>query len=171
MIRFQADADLRQRIVDAVRLREPSIDFASAADSKLEGIPDPQILEIAASESRILITHDRRTTAEHFRARLEEGKSSPGVFLVSQYARIGEVVEAIVTVWAASEMWEWENQLRYLLDVATCLPTLIEPPLARNSATYFGLYAMASISTLILGIMNPATTVLRAGRLSPKNSA
>ena len=29
---------------------------------------------------------------EHFRTRMEEGKSSPGVFLVSQFARTGEAV-------------------------------------------------------------------------------
>ena len=114
MIRFQADADLHQGIVDAVCGREPAIDFASAADSNLEGVADPNVLDIAARQGRILITHDRRTMVEHFRSRLEEGKSSPGVFLVSQSAPIGEVVEAILTVWAASELWEWENQLRYL---------------------------------------------------------
>jgi hypothetical protein len=51
---------------------------------------------------------------DHFRNRRAEGKSSPGVFLVTQSARIGQIVEAIVMVWAASEPVEWENQLRYL---------------------------------------------------------
>ena len=50
----------------------------------------------------------------HFRTRMEEGKSSPGVFLLSQFVPIGPVVEALVMVWAASEPVEWENQLRYL---------------------------------------------------------
>ena len=36
---------------------------------------------------------------------------------------------------------------------------------------YAGLYATASISTLIPGIANAATTVVRAGLVSPKNSA
>ena len=60
-----------------VRSREPAIDFASAADSDLEGIADPDVLEFAAGPARILITHDRRMMLEHFRLRLEEGKSSP----------------------------------------------------------------------------------------------
>jgi hypothetical protein len=114
LIRFQADADLRHRIVRAVWLREPAIDFASAADSWLEGVPDPGVLEIAAGQGRILITHDRRTMVDHFRTRMEEGKRSPGVFLVSQFAPVGAVVEALVVVWAGSEAAEWENQLRYL---------------------------------------------------------
>jgi len=37
-IRFQADNDLQFAIVKAVRRREPSIDFASAQESGLEGL-------------------------------------------------------------------------------------------------------------------------------------
>ena len=114
MIRYQADADIHHRIVVAVRRREPAIDFASAADSELEGVPDPDVLELAASQDRILITHDRRTMLEHFRRRLEAGKSSPGVFLVSQFAPLGPVVEALVMVWASSDPAEWQNQVRHL---------------------------------------------------------
>ncbi len=114
MIRFQADADIRHRIVQAVRISEPAIDFATATDSKLEGVSDPEVLEMAYIQGRILITHDRRTMIDHFRNRMSEGRSSPGVFLVSQFASIGPVVETLIMVWAASEAVEWENQLRYL---------------------------------------------------------
>jgi len=82
LIRFQADADLHHRIVVAIRQREPTIDFASAVDSGLGGVPDPDVLEIAARQGRILITHDRQTMLKHFRTWLKDGKSSPGVFLV-----------------------------------------------------------------------------------------
>jgi hypothetical protein len=51
---------------------------------------------------------------DHLRSRLEEGKSSPGVFLVSQFAPLGPVVEALVMVWAASDSAEWQNQVRHL---------------------------------------------------------
>lgn len=114
LIRFQADADLNYGLVKAVRLREPAIDFASAGDSKLEGLPDQQVLEVAARHGRILLSHDRRTMVDHFRTRLAEGRSSPGVFLLTQSASIGEVVDVLLTVWAASEPDEWVNQLRYL---------------------------------------------------------
>ena len=114
MIRFQADADLRYSILKAVRAREPAIDFASAADGNFESVSDPEVLELSAQQGRILVSHDRRTMVDHFRSRLAEGKSSPGVFLVTQSAGIGEVVEAIMRVWSASERVEWENQLRYL---------------------------------------------------------
>ena len=114
MIRFQADADLDHDIVVAVQRREPAVDFASAADSGLIGLPDPDVLEIAARQDRILVTHDRRTMPGHFRDRLNEGESSPGVFIVSQCAPIGPDVEAIVMVWAVSDAAEWRDQVFHL---------------------------------------------------------
>jgi len=112
--RFQADADLQYTIVKAVRQREPSIDFASAVDSGLAGASDPEILERAAQEGRILVSHDRRTMLAHFRARLELEKSSPGLFVVSQGAPLQPVVNAIVLIWAASEPSEWRDQVHHL---------------------------------------------------------
>ena len=57
LIRFQADADLHHGIVVAVRRYESSIEFASSADTKLEGVPDPEVLEIADQAGCILVTH------------------------------------------------------------------------------------------------------------------
>jgi hypothetical protein len=117
-LRFQADADLKYAIVEAVRKREPGIDFASAVESGLEGVRDPELLERAAQEGRILVSHDRRTMLAHFRARLEAGKSSPGLFVVSQGAPLGPVISAIVLAWAASELSEWRDQVHHLPSLA-----------------------------------------------------
>ena len=92
MIGFQADAGLDNDIVVATRRREPAVDFASAAEGGLVGLADPEILEIAARQGRIIITHDRRTMPGHLRDRLRQGKSSPGLFIVSQFEPIGPVV-------------------------------------------------------------------------------
>jgi len=114
-LRFQADADLKYAIVKAVRRREPGIGFASADESGLEGVSDPELLDLAAREGRILVSHDRRTMLDHFRARLSAGESSPGLFVVSQGAPIGPVVGAIVLAWAASEPSEWRDQIHHHL--------------------------------------------------------
>ena len=114
MIHFQADADLDHDIVLAVRRRERAVDFASAADGGIVGLGDPEVLEIAAQQDRILVTHDRRTMPDHFRHRLESGKESPGVFIVSQFEPIGSVVEVLMLVWSTSEPAEWRNQICHL---------------------------------------------------------
>ena len=51
MIRlFLADADLKRAIVDGVLRREQSIDFKLAERVPLEGLPDLEVLDIAALE-------------------------------------------------------------------------------------------------------------------------
>jgi uncharacterized protein DUF5615 len=117
-LRFQADADLKHAIVRAVRQREPGIDFASAAEAGLEGISDPELLERAAAEDRIVVSHDRRTMLAHFRARIEAQRSSPGLFVVSQRVPLGPVVSAIALVWSASEPQEWRDQIHHLPSLA-----------------------------------------------------
>ena len=45
---FQADADLNHIIVKATLRREPSIDFQTAHAAGLVGVPDPEVLALAA---------------------------------------------------------------------------------------------------------------------------
>jgi hypothetical protein len=113
-IRFQADADLNFDIVKAVRAQEPAIDFASAVDSRLRGVKDPDLLELASAAGRVLVSHDRRTLLKHFRNRLAAGKSSPGLLIVSQGTAIGSVVESIVVLWSASQPLELRDQAYHL---------------------------------------------------------
>ena len=117
-IRFQADNDLRFAIVKAVRGREPAVDFASAHEAGLDGLSDPELLDRAATEGRVLISHDRRTMLDHFRAHLAAAKSSPGILIVSQGAHIGLVVEAILYVWALSDPSELRDQAHYLPSIS-----------------------------------------------------
>ena len=93
MIRFMADADLNDAIVDGCRRREPAIDFLSANDANLEGVHDPDVLAIAAVENRIVVSHDFRTMPGHFGEFLQARGSSPGLILVPQHMPVGEVIE------------------------------------------------------------------------------
>ena len=47
-VRFQADADLNQDIVRAVRRRAPEIDLQTAHDAGLHGLDDGAVLAQAA---------------------------------------------------------------------------------------------------------------------------
>lgn len=114
MIRFQADADLDRRIVETLWRREPALDIVTAEESRLHGMPDPQVLDYSASVGRVLITHDKSTMPEHFADRVRSGMSCPGVLVASKRAPIAEIAESIVLIWSASEPAEWEAQVRHL---------------------------------------------------------
>lgn len=79
-VRFLADADLNQAIVAGVRERETALDFMTAMEANLEGHADAEVLEFAANQGRILVSHDTSTMPVHFSARLGSGRASPGVF-------------------------------------------------------------------------------------------
>jgi predicted nuclease of predicted toxin-antitoxin system len=87
------------------------MDFLSANDADLEGVPDPEVLAIAAEQDRILVSHDFQTMPRHFGEFLQARGSSPGVFLVQQYSPVGDVIEELVLVWAASDAEEWKNRI------------------------------------------------------------
>jgi len=111
MIRFLADADLNQRIVVGCLRRQPAIDFRSAKKANLEALPDSAVLALAADEGRILVSHDFQTMPRHFGEFLQAYGASPGVLLVSQQLPIGEAIEELLLIWAASEKEEWQNRI------------------------------------------------------------
>ena len=107
-VRFQADADLNLEIVKGVRRREPAIDFRTANAAGLRGLPDAQVLRMAARDGRVLVTHDRRTMPYEF-ARFVAVEACPGVLVISQNASVAEAIEGLLLIWAASDAAEWRN--------------------------------------------------------------
>ena len=60
-VRFLADEDLDSDIIGGLRSREPAIDILDVKKAGLRGTTDPILLDLAAQQGRIVITHDRRT--------------------------------------------------------------------------------------------------------------
>ena len=112
-IRFQADADFNRNIVIGVLRRESAIDFQTALAAGLEGLPDREVLSLAAKEGLILVSHDRRTMPLHF-AEFIGTQTSSGVLIVSQGLSLQEVIDTLVLIWAASSAEEWTNRIAFL---------------------------------------------------------
>lgn len=109
-VRFQADADFSQKILAGVLRREPAVDFRTAADAGLSGRNDREVLTIAASAGRVLVTHDVKTMPRHF-ADFIASATSPGVVVIPQSMPIGVAVENLLLIWSATEPEEWVNRL------------------------------------------------------------
>jgi len=108
-IRFLADVHLNLDVVKGVVRREPGIDF-QAAGAEFRGLGDLEVLAVAASEGRVLVSHDRQTMPHAF-AEFVKTTSSPGVFIISQKVDTLAAIEALLLVWAASEAEEWTNRI------------------------------------------------------------
>jgi hypothetical protein len=109
-IRFQADNDLKRIIVDATLRREPRIDFQTAQAARLDDLDDEGVLRLAASQSRILVSHDKRTMPRALASFIASSGTSPGVLLViPQSAPIRDVVEALILIWADARADDWRD--------------------------------------------------------------
>lgn len=110
-IRFQADNDLDQRIVVGTRRLDPAIDFQSAPALGLHlGVPDEQVLTLAAHQGRILVTHDRKTMPDHFE-RFIATHTSPGLIVVAQSLAVVKAAEWLHLIWAITELEEYTNSI------------------------------------------------------------
>ena len=64
-LKFLADADLNKAILTGVLRREPAIDFLSAQAAGLRGMPDTEVLALAATMQRILASLNVGTMLLH----------------------------------------------------------------------------------------------------------
>lgn len=106
-IRFLADENFRFPIVQGIRRIQPQIDILTAREANILGLPDLQVIVHAATDHRILLTHDVRTMGTHFATFLASGQHSPRIFFVMHVRPIGDVITTIHLIWQASEPEEW----------------------------------------------------------------
>lgn len=84
--------------------------LALAEDPAFEGLPYPQVVELAASEQRILITRCSRDFAPLARQWAEAGRSHAGLILIwtldhSQFAKIVAGVKSQSRQRPEQELW------------------------------------------------------------------
>jgi hypothetical protein len=83
-------------------------------DVGLSGADDPTVLEWAAQEGRVLLTHDVSTITKYAYERVRAGQTMPGVFEVGRDVPVGRAIDDILLVAEYSLDDEWEGQVRYL---------------------------------------------------------
>ena len=109
-MRLLLDANLSPRGI-AAKLRKAGHDvLALAEDATFEGLADPHVLELAASEQRLLITRNSRDFAPLARQWAEAGRSHAGIILIwtldhSQFAEIVAGIERQLQPRPSHEQW------------------------------------------------------------------
>ncbi len=88
-LRFLADEDFDNDIVRGLLRRLPDLDIVRVQDVQLDRQQDAAILEWAAAEGRVVLTHDVSTMTAHAIRRIAARIRMPGLFAVSQAAPTG----------------------------------------------------------------------------------
>ena len=70
MLRLAADENFNNNIVRGLLRKEPELDIVRVVDVGLRGADAPTVLEWAAQEERILLTHDVKTITHYSQAKV-----------------------------------------------------------------------------------------------------
>ncbi len=114
MLRLATDEDFNNRILRGLLRRMPELDIVRVQDAGLRGNEDRDVLEWAAGEDRVLLTHDVSTMSAFAYERIKQGLAMPGIFEISQDMPIGQAIDEIILIAAVSLEGEYEGQVRYL---------------------------------------------------------
>jgi hypothetical protein len=114
VLRFVADEDFTRVIVRGVLRTRPDIDLVRVQDVGLRTQDDAAVLEWAAQENRVLLTHDVQTMPAQAYERVRNTLPMSGVFVVPQDEAIGRIIEDLILLAECSNEDEWEGQVKYL---------------------------------------------------------
>jgi hypothetical protein len=114
MLRLAADENFNADIVRGLLRRLSDVDIVRVQDAGLSGADDFAVLEWAAREGRIVMTHDISTLVSFAFERIASGRPMPGVFAARSSGSIGSTIEDLVLLAECSVHEEWEGQVRFL---------------------------------------------------------
>src|SRR5262249_42518573 len=114
MLRLAADEDFNHRIVRGLRRKQLDLDIVRIQEVGLSGAPDPELLEWAAGENRLMLTHDASTMTKYAYERAANNRPMPGIIEASQEIPFSQAIEDILLLANCSLEGEWEGQVIYL---------------------------------------------------------
>jgi len=109
--KFLIDENFKGSIVRGL-LQQSELNLVRVQDVGLLGADDTNILEWAAQEGRILLTHDVNTITKYAYERLATGLTMPGVIQVKQNASVRQVIQDILFLAEFEE--DCQGQILYL---------------------------------------------------------
>lgn len=113
MLGLISDQNFNERIIRGVSRRVPYLDLVRAIDVGLARVADPLLLEWAAAEGRIVLTHDVNTIPAFAYDRVRAGLVMPGIFLVSSSMPIGQAIDELTLAIEGSSQEEWKDTVTY----------------------------------------------------------
>jgi predicted nuclease of predicted toxin-antitoxin system len=113
-IKFLADENFDHKTLAGLKRREPDLDIVPVQEVGLREGDDPQVLEWAAREERIVVTHDVSTFADFAYERVAAGLPMPGVIEIPESVPRSAIIDELILIAGASEPDDWENRVVYL---------------------------------------------------------
>ena len=114
MLRLLTDENFNHKIVRGLRRRLPNLDCLVVQQAGLGGSADPLLLELAANEGRVMVSHDVTTMTDCAHERLSKGLEMPGLILVPNNLDFGRAVTDLEVLLGCSSENDLRDQVHYL---------------------------------------------------------
>jgi hypothetical protein len=114
MLSFLADENFNNDIIRGVRRRDPRVVILRVQDVGLSGASDPEVLQWAAENSVVVLTHDISTMTKYALDRVRLGQRMPGLFEAGRRVPAASLIDDILLIAACSLDGEWDGRIMYL---------------------------------------------------------
>lgn len=117
-MRILLDAHVSGRAVGKALIESGHDMRALDSEVEFEGLPDPEVLELAATESRVLVTANVRDFEPLLREWAGESRPHAGVIFVPPSVRnedFGVLISRVQKTIADTAQEEWVNRVEWLL--------------------------------------------------------
>jgi len=114
VIALAIDENFDHHILRALLRRVPELDVKTVQQESLHGADDPAVLAWAASEGRVLLTHDVQTITRFAYERVDRGEPMPGVIEIPSRAAVSEILDDLILVVSCLAAEDCKDQVVYL---------------------------------------------------------
>jgi len=97
-VRLLVDHNFDERVVNALLSRTGSTEVIRARELGMERATDEQLLERAAADGLVVLTHDVRTLVPAAHRRVRQGEPMAGVLFVPASLDVGRAIRAVEMV-------------------------------------------------------------------------
>jgi hypothetical protein len=114
MLKLLADENFNNVILRGLADLNPSLDIVRVQDVGLDGADDLSVLDWAAAQDRVLVTHDLKTVPQFAAERIQQGLAMPGVVRVGPQLPIAKAIEDLEFLAVCGDPPDLENQIIHL---------------------------------------------------------
>jgi len=114
MLKLLIDENFDQRILRGLQLRVPGLFYALVQETALAGAKDAALLQWAAENQRVLVTHDRKTMLKAVHQRLRSGQKTAGLVIVRKELPLIRAIEDLVLLLECCTEIDLENQVVFI---------------------------------------------------------
>ena len=114
MLKLLIDENPDQRILRGLQLRVPDLSYTLVQETALAGAHDAALLQWAAGNQHVLVTHDRKTMLNAVYQRIRSEQKTAGLVIVKKELPLIRAIEDLLLLLECCTEKDFENQVVFI---------------------------------------------------------